>query len=122
MRRKTAEVASTGKGSTPATTDGPPDSGDQTGRSESARQVEQIALLLLALILGLIGLAVHVLWVVAIVLMALLLGLMASGVSSRRRGGVIADVAAVVATEAKSFASDIAPETTSHEEPASEPK
>jgi hypothetical protein len=69
--------------------------------------VEQLAILALALVFGLVGLAIHVLWFAAIVLMALLLGLMASELRGRRDGGVISEVATAVREEAKKVAADV---------------
>jgi hypothetical protein len=67
-------------------------------RRTSTRQIEQLALLTLALVFGLIGLAVHVLWFVSIVLMAVQLGLIASELGNRRGRGVISEVAEEVMT------------------------
>jgi hypothetical protein len=78
------------------------------GRSGSARQVEQVGILALALVFGLIGFAVHAFGLAAIVLMAVLLGLIASGLRGRRGGGVISEVATAVSAEAKNLAEDIA--------------
>jgi hypothetical protein len=66
-------------------------------------QVEHIAILSLALVSGLLGLALHVFWFVSIVLMAVLLGLIASTVRRRPGSGVVSEVVA----EAKSVAADI---------------
>jgi len=55
----------------------------------------------LTLILGLIGLAVHIAWIVAIVVLGILFGLMAAELRGRRTGGVISEVVAAVVAEAK---------------------
>lgn len=65
-------------------------------RRDSARQVEQLAALGLALVFGLAGLAVHFLWVGSIVVMAVLLGLNASGLRGRGDRGVISEVVSEV--------------------------
>ena len=69
----------------------------------SVRQTEQIAILALAIICGLIGLAVHVFGLASIVLMSVLLGLIAADVRGRRGRGVISELVA----EAKNVAEDI---------------
>jgi hypothetical protein len=75
-------------------------------RRDSTRLVEQLVLLALAILLGLIGLAVHVLWFGSIVLMSVLFGLISSGLRGQR-GGVIAEMATTVMVEAKSVADGI---------------
>ena len=77
-------------------------------RRDSARHAEQLAVILLAIVFGLIGFAVHILWFASIILMAILFGLVASEVRGRRGGGVISDVATTMVEEAKSVAEDIA--------------
>jgi hypothetical protein len=69
----------------------------------SVRQTEQIAILVLALILGLIGLAFHVVWLGSIVLMSVLLGLIAADVRGRGGRGVNAELVA----EANNVGEDI---------------
>jgi hypothetical protein len=76
-------------------------------RRESTQLVQQLAVLALAIVLGLIGLAVHFLWIPAIVLMAVLFGLIASGLRGQQGGGVISEVATTVMDEAKSVADSI---------------
>lgn len=71
-------------------TDEPRSSEESRGRARTARLLSQktgpdavmVGVLVVALILGLIGLAVHVLWIVAIIVMALGLGF---AVANRRR-------------------------------------
>jgi hypothetical protein len=65
--------------------------------------MEQIAILALAILLALIGLAVHIVLLGAIVLMAVLLGLLAADIRSGRGRGVISELVA----EAKHVAEDI---------------
>jgi hypothetical protein len=55
----------------------------------------------LAIIFGLIGLAVHVLFIVAIVVMAVLFALMASELRGKRSGSVASVVVASAVAEAK---------------------
>jgi hypothetical protein len=81
---------------------GEPDS--SPSRRAFAPQVEQVVILGLAIAFGLVGLAVHVLWLVSIVLMAVVFGLIAATLRGSRGRGVISEVAA----EAKSIAADIA--------------
>jgi hypothetical protein len=54
--------------------------------------VEQLAVLAAALVCGVFGLAIHVLWLVAIVLMALLLGLLAAEMRGARGATIISEV------------------------------
>ena len=71
-------------------TNDPRSSEESRGRARTARLLSQktgpdavmVGVLVVALILGLIGLAVHVLWIVAIIVMALGLGFAAA---NRRR-------------------------------------
>jgi hypothetical protein len=84
----------------------PQTGGVDTARRDSTRLVEQLVLLAVAILLGLIGLAVHVLWFGSIVLMSVLFGLIASGLRGQR-GGVIAEMATTVMVEAKSVADGI---------------
>jgi Flp pilus assembly protein TadB len=78
--------------------------------SSGPRQIEQLALVALALLFGLVGLAVHVLWFVSIVMMAIQLGLIASEFGNRRGSkGIISEVThevAIVVEEIKSGPSD----------------
>ena len=76
--------------------------GSAAARRESTQLVQQLAVLALAIVLGLIGLALHFLWIPTIVLMAILFGLLASGLRGQRGEGVIAQVATTVMDEAKS--------------------
>jgi Flp pilus assembly protein TadB len=78
------------------------------GRRESSRLAEQVVLLALAILFGVIGFAVHFLWFGSIVLMAVLLGLIVSEMRSRRGKSVIADVVTTVMVEAKNVAEAIA--------------
>jgi hypothetical protein len=76
-------------------------SGDTAQRRSAApAAARQIIVLALALAFGLLGLAVHVFWLVAIVLMSVTLGLIAAEVRGR---GVLPELAA----EAKSLAAEI---------------
>ncbi len=77
-------------------------------RRESTQLVQQLAALGLAILLGLVGLAVHFLWIPAIVVMSVLFGLIASGLRGQRGEGVIAEVTTTVMAEAKSVAKGIA--------------
>jgi len=72
-------------------------------RRESSRQVEQFAVLALALTCGLLGFAVHFFWFPSVVLMAILVGLTAAEMRSGRRRGVISEVVA----EARNVVEDI---------------
>jgi hypothetical protein len=73
----------------------------------TGRQTEELAMVGLALVLGLIGFAVHFVWFAAIVMMSILFGLMASELRSRRSGGVMVEVVDAVVSEAKSLAEAI---------------
>jgi len=76
---------------------------------DSVRQVEQLVILALALVFGVIGFAVHFFWFPAIVLMAALFGLIASGLRGTR-GGVFSEVVATVMTETRNIAEATAPD------------
>ena len=78
------------------------------GRRESSRLAEQVVLLALAILFGVIGFAVHFLWFGSIVLMAVLLGLIVSEMRIRRGKSVISEVVTTVMVEAKSVADAIA--------------
>jgi hypothetical protein len=88
----------------------PPGGADRgsRGRRESSRLAEQVVLLALAILFGVIGFAVHFLWFGSIVLMAVLLGLIVSEMRSRRGKSVISEVVTTVMVEAKSVAEAIA--------------
>jgi hypothetical protein len=78
---------------------------DASRRRGSARQAEELGVLVLALVFSLAGFEVRALWLVSIVLMTLLLGLMAAGLRGADGGGsVISEVVA----EAKILREDIA--------------
>jgi hypothetical protein len=81
--------------------------GGLSGRREAARRAEQIVILTLALLFGLIGFGLHFLWFVSVVLMALLLGLFASELRGRAGGGVVSDVANAVREEAHNVAQEV---------------
>ena len=68
-----------------------------------AGQSEQLIILVVALGFGLIGLAIHFLWIVSIVLMALLVGLIGAEARRQRGHGLVAEVVA----EARAVADDI---------------
>jgi hypothetical protein len=94
------ERSDTGPATDPAAREG--------GRRQTTRRVEQLLLLTLAIAFGLIGLGLHVLWIVSIVLMALLWGFMAAELgSSRREGGVVSDVVTAVVSETREVTKDI---------------
>jgi hypothetical protein len=95
----------------------PPAQEVATVRRESTQLVQQLAVLALAILLGLIGLAAHFLWIPSIVLMAALFGLIASGLRGQRGGGVIAEVATTVMMEAKSVADSISERGAKESEP-----
>jgi hypothetical protein len=78
--------------------------GSDGSARDTGRQTEQLAMVGLAIVLGLIGFAVHFLWFGAVVTMAVLFGLIASEVRGRRSGGVIVEVVDAVVSEAKSVA------------------
>lgn len=70
------------------------------GQRRAARTTEQVVLLSLAIIFGLVGFPVHVLWIVSIVLMVLLWSYLAADLSgSRRNGGMISDVVTTIGDE-----------------------
>jgi hypothetical protein len=84
------------------------DQGKKATRRRAARGVEQLLILSVAIIFGLAGFAVHVLWIGAVVVMALLWGYIAAGLESSRRGGdVIFDVATTVADEARGLTKEV---------------
>jgi hypothetical protein len=89
---------------------GPPGGADRgsRGRRESSRLADQVVLVALAILFGVIGFAVHFVWFGSIVLMAVLLGLIASEMRSRRGKSVISEVVTTVMVEAKSVAEAIA--------------
>ena len=77
-----------------------------TGASASpggdrGRQAEQLGLVALAIVLGLIGFAVHFLWFASIVVMSVLFGLIASELRGRRTGGVTTAVVDAFVGEAR---------------------
>jgi hypothetical protein len=102
---------SAGTGDRPPGAGGPgpeADQGKRATRRRAARGIEQLLILSVAIIFGLVGFAVHVLWIGAVVVMALLWGYIAAGLEgSRRGGGVISDVATTVAGEARGLAKEV---------------
>jgi hypothetical protein len=89
-------------------------------RRDSTRRVEQLVLIALAILLGFIGLAVHVIWFGSIVLMSVLFGLIASGLRGQR-GGVMAEMATTVMVEAKSVADGISNSGAKEHDPTESP-
>jgi hypothetical protein len=67
---------------------------------DAARRTEQLVILSVAIVLGLVGFAFHPLWIATVVVMAVLWGYMASEIRSRG-GGVVSDVVGTVVSEAK---------------------
>lgn len=66
-------------------------------RRQTARQAGQLGMLTLMIVLGLIGLAVHVLWIAVIILMTVLWGYLASELrGSRSNRAAASDVVAAV--------------------------
>lgn len=76
----------------------------------SGREVEQIVILSLALVFGLVGLAIHILWLASIVLMAILLGLAAAAVRRRAGRGAIGEVVAQAKTVVAEISGSDTPE------------
>lgn len=89
-------------------------------RRNSTRLTEQLVLLAMAILLGFIGVAVHVVWFGSIVLMSILFGLIASGLRGQR-GGVIAEMATTVMVEAKSVADGISGSGAKERDPTGTP-
>lgn len=89
---------------------GPPWGADRgpLGCRESGRLADQVVLLTLAILFGVIGFEVHFFWFGSIVLMAVLLGLIVSEMRSRHDKSVISEVVTTVMVEAKSVAEAIA--------------
>jgi hypothetical protein len=84
------------------------DPGKKETRRRAARGIEQLLILSLAIIFGLVGFAVHVLWIGAVIVMALLWGYIASGLrSSRHGGGVISDVVTTIGDEARDLKKEV---------------
>jgi hypothetical protein len=79
---------------------------EPSARRESARQLEQLAIIAVAVLCGVIGFAIHQFWFAAIVLMALLFGLIAANLrGSRAGGGVLSEVVAEVKNAAEELTS-----------------
>jgi hypothetical protein len=72
-------------------------------RRKLSGQLEQLMILGVALLFGLIGLAVHFLWFISIVFMAILAGLIAAEIRGARGRGIISEVVA----EAKNVVEEI---------------
>jgi hypothetical protein len=66
--------------------------------------IEQLSVLSVAIVLAVIGVAVHALWIVAIVVMAVLWGMVAADLRRERGRGVMAEVVTTVVDEAKGVA------------------
>src|ERR1700722_18770277 len=99
-RKRTAKSASTDDLADVAT----PNEAGQTSRRLPSGLPEQLMIVLAAIAFGLVGLFVHILFVVSLVLMALLLGLLASEARGQRGRGIVAEVvneAKVVIDEVK---------------------
>jgi hypothetical protein len=62
-------------------------------------------MVIVALLLGLLGLGIHVLWFGSVIVMAILVGLMASDL--RSGGSVISGLATTVADEVRGLANDV---------------
>ena len=84
------------------------DSGQESAlRRQIARRREQLLVLSVAIICGLLGFPVHILWIAAIVFMAILWGYMASELGSSRRGGVVSNAVAAIASQAQDLSNDV---------------
>jgi hypothetical protein len=74
----------------------------------ATRQVEQLGILSLAIVLGVFGLALHGLWVATLIVLALLWGYMAASLRGRRgTGGVISNVLTTVVDEVHHIQEDV---------------
>ena len=93
------------------------DSQNPSDRSLNRRlsgQSEQLIIVVAALGCGLLGLAIHILWIVSIVLMALLVGLIGADSRRQRGHGLVAEVVA----EARGVMDDIAQPDLGSDNPA----
>lgn len=76
----------------------------------SGTEVEQVVILSLALVFGLVGLVIHVLWIASIVLIAILLGLAAAALRRRTGRGAVSEVAAQAKNVVAEISSSDSPE------------
>jgi hypothetical protein len=70
-------------------------------RRRRTHQIEQLGVLSAALLLGLFGFLLHILWFGSVVLMAVLLGQIATDFQGRRGGGAISEVVGTAVDEAR---------------------
>jgi hypothetical protein len=78
-------------------------------RRQSRRKASmELSVLSIAIVLGLIGFAVHTLWVLSIVLMALLWGVAASELSRMRGGAPVSEVVSGVIDDARKTVDEVA--------------
>ncbi len=116
-RRTRKPAAAADSGMSPETQRSPHGSGSENTKRLSG-QSEQLIIVVVALGFGLLGLAIHFLWIVSIVLMALLVGLIGAEGRRQRGHGLVAEVVA----EARGFVEDIGkPVPGSGDEPARGP-
>lgn len=85
----------------------PDEDAGHSPRWRAARGTEQIVILTLAILCGLLGFPLHILWVASLVLMALLWGYLASELATSRRGGIVSSVVATVASEAHDLSQEL---------------
>ena len=126
--RSTARKATTRKRSSKsAPTNDQTEAATSNDAGQAARRLpsglpEQLMIVLAAIAFGLVGLFVHILFVVSLVLMALLLGLLASEARGQRGRGIVAEVV----NEAKVVIDDVkkpgtlTSDTSTDDSPASE--
>lgn len=81
--------------------------GGGVARRPIARRREQLLVLSVAIVCGLLGFPLHILWIAAIVLMAILWGFMASELGGSRRGGVMSNAVTAIANQAQDMKQDI---------------
>ena len=98
----------------------------------AGHQIEQLALLTVAIVLAGIGFALHFVWFLSLLVLVLLWGYQAMSLrGSRSSGGLVSAIAGAAVTEARAIAVDVsahvpsagvdaAPASTAVEEPAAE--
>ena len=93
----------------------------ESPRHPRAHRAEQLLVLTVAIVFGVLGFPLHFFWIVALVFMALLWGYLAAELGSSRRGGAVSNAVTAIAGEARDLGREVSTHLTEHDDAAAPP-